>query len=227
MSAAAAPADAAHVARARRPPPWASKGLAVLVALLAIMLPLFFDPISGFIDDARRRAGLRRDGARPEHRRRLRRPARPRATSRSSRSARTRSAGSGSGFLRRTPNIHILVVGSARNAAGHPPQLPARPRHRRVPVARWRASLIGLPTLRLRGDYIAIVTLAFGEIIGCFAVNGDDHHRSATATTLTGRPPGDHAGRPGRAAVPRPVHPAEPETVVLVRARRWCSSCCS
>jgi branched-chain amino acid transport system permease protein len=34
--------------------------------------------------------------------------------------------------------------------------------------------LIGLPTLRLRGDYIAIVTLAFGEIIGRVAVNGDD-----------------------------------------------------
>jgi branched-chain amino acid transport system permease protein len=33
--------------------------------------------------------------------------------------------------------------------------------------------LIGLPTLRLRGDYIAIVTLAFGEIIGRIAVNGD------------------------------------------------------
>jgi branched-chain amino acid transport system permease protein len=33
-------------------------------------------------------------------------------------------------------------------------------------------SLIGLPTLRLRGDYIAIVTLAFGEIIGVVAVNG-------------------------------------------------------
>ena len=33
--------------------------------------------------------------------------------------------------------------------------------------------LIGLPTLRLRGDYIAIVTLAFGEIIRVFAVNGD------------------------------------------------------
>src|ERR1700731_430446 len=32
--------------------------------------------------------------------------------------------------------------------------------------------LIGLPTLRLRGDYIAIVTLAFGEIIGVLAVNG-------------------------------------------------------
>ena len=35
-------------------------------------------------------------------------------------------------------------------------------------------TLIGLPTLRLRGDYIAIVTLAFGEIIRVFAVNGGD-----------------------------------------------------
>jgi branched-chain amino acid transport system permease protein len=34
--------------------------------------------------------------------------------------------------------------------------------------------LIGLPTLRLRGDYIAIVTLAFGEIVGRIAINGDD-----------------------------------------------------
>src|SRR3954454_18546526 len=34
--------------------------------------------------------------------------------------------------------------------------------------------IIGLPTLRLRGDYIAIVTLAFGEIIGRIAINGDD-----------------------------------------------------
>src|SRR4051812_35909661 len=33
--------------------------------------------------------------------------------------------------------------------------------------------LIGLPTLRLRGDYIAIVTLAFGEIIFTIATNGD------------------------------------------------------
>ena len=33
--------------------------------------------------------------------------------------------------------------------------------------------IIGLPTLRLRGDYIAIVTLAFGEIIGRLALNGD------------------------------------------------------
>ena len=33
--------------------------------------------------------------------------------------------------------------------------------------------IIGLPTLRLRGDYIAIVTLAFGEIIGRIVINGD------------------------------------------------------
>ena len=36
--------------------------------------------------------------------------------------------------------------------------------------------LIGLPTLRLRGDYIAIVTLAFGEIIGRIVLNGDELH---------------------------------------------------
>lgn len=35
-------------------------------------------------------------------------------------------------------------------------------------------ALLGFPTLRLRGDYIAIVTLAFGEIIGRIAINSDD-----------------------------------------------------
>ena len=33
-------------------------------------------------------------------------------------------------------------------------------------------TLIGVPTLRLRGDYIAVVTLAFGEIISQIAANG-------------------------------------------------------
>ncbi|PZS17303.1 MAG: branched-chain amino acid ABC transporter permease [Pseudonocardiales bacterium] len=33
--------------------------------------------------------------------------------------------------------------------------------------------LIGFPTLRLRGDYLAIVTLGFGEIIPQFFTNGD------------------------------------------------------
>jgi branched-chain amino acid transport system permease protein len=45
--------------------------------------------------------------------------------------------------------------------------------------------LIGLPTLRLRGDYIAIVTLAFGEIIYRFAANGDTITFGSDAVKLT------------------------------------------
>jgi branched-chain amino acid transport system permease protein len=40
-------------------------------------------------------------------------------------------------------------------------------------LAALGGAIIGLPTLRLRGDYIAIVTLAFGEIIFTIATNGD------------------------------------------------------
>ena len=47
-----------------------------------------------------------------------------------------------------------------------------------LPIAAIAAAtlgaILGFPTLRLRGDYIAIVTLAFGEIIGRVAVNSDD-----------------------------------------------------
>jgi branched-chain amino acid transport system permease protein len=39
-------------------------------------------------------------------------------------------------------------------------------------LAAIAGAIIGLPTLRLRGDYIAIVTLAFGEIAGRVALNG-------------------------------------------------------
>jgi branched-chain amino acid transport system permease protein len=46
--------------------------------------------------------------------------------------------------------------------------------------------LIGLPTLRLRGDYIAIVTLAFGEIIRIFALQGDEIHLFSDDYPLTG-----------------------------------------
>jgi branched-chain amino acid transport system permease protein len=47
--------------------------------------------------------------------------------------------------------------------------------------------LIGLPTLRLRGDYIAIVTLAFGEIVRVVAVNGQSIHLGHQATLTAGR----------------------------------------
>jgi branched-chain amino acid transport system permease protein len=41
-------------------------------------------------------------------------------------------------------------------------------------VAAVAGILIGLPTLRLRGDYLAIVTLGFGEILPQIARNGDE-----------------------------------------------------
>jgi branched-chain amino acid transport system permease protein len=46
--------------------------------------------------------------------------------------------------------------------------------------------IIGLPTLRLRGDYIAIVTLAFGEIIGTLVVNGSGIHLWSGQTLTAG-----------------------------------------
>jgi branched-chain amino acid transport system permease protein len=48
--------------------------------------------------------------------------------------------------------------------------------------------LIGIPTLRLRGDYIGIVTLAFGEIIGQVVANG--RQIEIFGGTLTGGPQG-------------------------------------
>jgi branched-chain amino acid transport system permease protein len=61
-------------------------------------------------------------------------------------------------------------------------------------------ALIGLPTLRLRGDYIAIVTLAFGEIIGVVAVNGQSVRIGSGGMTLT-------AGNLGISAVDSPYFP--------------------
>jgi branched-chain amino acid transport system permease protein len=48
-------------------------------------------------------------------------------------------------------------------------------------------TLIGLPTLRLRGDYIAIVTLAFGEIVRVVAINGPSIHFGKDAALTAGR----------------------------------------
>jgi branched-chain amino acid transport system permease protein len=59
--------------------------------------------------------------------------------------------------------------------------------------------IIGLPTLRLRGDYIAIVTLAFGEIIQVVAINGQSINLGH-GMTLT-------AGNLGISAVDSPYFP--------------------
>ena len=64
-----------------------------------------------------------------------------------------------SGFAATLPGIHVnfllILIGA-------------------ILVCAVAGAIIGLPTLRLRGDYIAIVTLAFGEIIGRIFQNGDE-----------------------------------------------------
>jgi branched-chain amino acid transport system permease protein len=64
-----------------------------------------------------------------------------------------------SDFAGSLPGIHLnfllLIIGS-------------------IIICATAGAVIGLPTLRLRGDYIAIVTLAFGEIIGRVFQNGDE-----------------------------------------------------
>lgn len=66
--------------------------------------------------------------------------------------------------------------------------------------------VIGLPTLRLRGDYIAVVTLAFGEIISILAVNLESVEIGETPIT---------AGRRGISPIDRIDLPLfEPFTVM-------------
>ena len=73
--------------------------------------------------------------------------------------------------LGRTPGIHLnfLLVLAAAAA-----------------VAALAGTVIGVPTLRLRGDYIGIVTLAFGEIVGQLVANGQSIH--LLGGTLTAGP---------------------------------------
>ena len=95
-------------------------------------------------------------------------------------------------------NVHVLVSPVAR-------QLPGIHLNfvliliASVIVCAVAGVIIGLPTLRLRGDYIAIVTLAFGEIIGVIAVNGQSISLGS-GMTLT-------AGNLGISAVDAPYFP--------------------
>ncbi|HEV2785038.1 MAG TPA: branched-chain amino acid ABC transporter permease, partial [Solirubrobacteraceae bacterium] len=69
--------------------------------------------------------------------------------------------------------IHVLVTGAAAELPGiHLNFLLSAVLA--IIATTIAGMLIGLPTLRLRGDYIAIVTLAFGEIVGRIAINGDE-----------------------------------------------------
>ena len=135
--------------------------------------------------DGRLHDRVRDDGGRPEHRGRLRRPARPRVRR-----------------VLRHRRVHrgLVRVGAVRThtwhfgAVGIDPKLPG------IHITIWLllplagaitalfGILIGLPTLRLRGDYLAIVTLGFGEIIYDVARNSDNF--LGTGFNLTNGPNG-------------------------------------
>jgi len=151
-------------------PPWFGRFAAVALGIVAILLPLFFDPLSGFIDDCVIAlayvvmalglnvvvgfAGLLDLGYVAFF------------------AIGAFTVGWFASSFYADANIHILVSGQAEKLPGI---------HINFLLILIIAAalcaiagiLIGLPTLRLRGDYIAIVTLAFGEIIHVFAVNGD------------------------------------------------------
>lgn len=168
-------------------PPWASRAAAITLAVVAILLPLFFDPISGFIDDCVIAlayvvmalglnvvvgfAGLLDLGYVAFF------------------AIGAYTVGWFASSFYSDANLHVLVSG----AAGDLPGIHVNFLIVLVVAAALCALagiLIGLPTLRLRGDYIAIVTLAFGEIIRVFAVNGDSITIFGDAYPLT-------AGRQG------------------------------
>jgi branched-chain amino acid transport system permease protein len=69
--------------------------------------------------------------------------------------------------------------------AAHVPERAAHPLWLVIPLAAGLAGLFGVllgaPTLKLRGDYLAIVTLGFGEIIRVFLNNLDHPSTSPTA----------------------------------------------
>ncbi len=78
-------------------------------------------------------------------------------------------------------------------------------------VASVAGIIIGLPTLRLRGDYIAIVTLAFGEIIGTLVTNG-------SSVVIFGQPV--TAGNLGISSIDPPYFPGL-GTFGLLNLRPW------
>ena len=76
--------------------------------------------------------------------------------------------------------------------------------------------LIGLPTLRLRGDYLAIVTLGFGEIIPQFVRNADSLHGFDLTHGTFGISPIDSPGF-GNSLHTHARAPGEPTAVVQRR----------
>ena len=62
-----------------------------------------------------------------------------------------------------------------------------------IAVAMLSGLILGWPTLRLRGDYLAIVTLGFAEIIRIIATSTPNFLRGDQGFTEVPHPPGTHA----------------------------------
>jgi branched-chain amino acid transport system permease protein len=172
-----------RAAIARRLPSWWSRALAVLLIVVGIVLPWFFAPASGFLNATIIAyayvvmalglnvvvgfAGLLDLGYVAFY-----------------------AFGAycvgwfGSGFFYKA-HVHILVSSVTHTLPGiHFNFLLILVAA--VLMTALAGAVIGLPTLRLRSDYIAIVTLAFGEIIGVVAVNGQSIHLSGGETLTAG-----------------------------------------
>ncbi len=176
------------------------------------------------LDDDGAGAGLRDHGARAERRRRLRGPARPRLR-------RVLRRGRVRGRL-----VRLAAVRAPQRCASAPST--SRPSTPGIHISPWLlivvgavfatllGIVIGVPTLRLRGDYLAIVTLGFGEIIPQVVKNGN----SFFGFNVTNGPAGltglDPIGIRRDAARLVPVHPdrlhdpVQPRQVLLLVARR-------
>ena len=84
--------------------------------------------------------------------------------------------------------------------------------------------ILGAPTLRLRGDYLAIVTLAFGEIVPRIFENVDERHLRHRLHRLLQRPPGHHADRQDQPPLDRRAssNTRSSSTRSTSSAWRWC-----
>jgi branched-chain amino acid transport system permease protein len=185
-----------QAAAARRLPPWWSRALAVLLIAIGIVLPFLFPPTAGFLNGTIIAltyavmslglnivvgfAGLLDLGYVAFY------------------ALGAYSLGwFGSGFFFKA-HIHVLVSPVASTLPGVHLNFILILIAAAV-ICALAGMVIGLPTLRLRGDYIAIVTLAFGEIIGVVAINGQSVPVGG-GMTLT-------AGNLGISAVDAPYFP--------------------
>src|SRR3989475_10127110 len=102
----------------------------------------------------------------------------------------------------------FFAIGAYTYALLASPQLSSSPAHHAVHISFWIlifvsmfvaaafGAILGFPTLRLRGDYLAIVTLGFGEIVPQLFYNFDQWTGGINAVGLIDQPalPGSITG---------------------------------